>query len=144
MYNWKKYFHSWAQIFISAIKSHLLDPGQGPTFKTRLHVFYNKLSWLLSAKVLLLVFELLHILYCDISWYLATMYNNKERFNLVYRAHTSWLSVIDLLLRQGVFQLLRQGAFQLLNHDHTVSLIAHARDIRVYNINTVDPNENFE
>jgi hypothetical protein len=49
-----------------------------------------------------------------------------------------------LLLRQGVFQLLRQGAFQLLNHDHTVSLIAHARDIRVYNINTVAPNENFE
>ena len=45
------------------------------TLKTRLHVFCNKLSWLLSGKVLLLVFELLHVLYlyCDISWYLATI-----------------------------------------------------------------------
>jgi hypothetical protein len=47
--------------------------AQKHTLKTRLHVFYNKLSWPLSGKVLLLVFELLHILYCDISWYLATI-----------------------------------------------------------------------
>jgi hypothetical protein len=29
---------------------------------------------------------------------------------------------------------------QLLNHDHTVNPV-HERDIRVHNINTVDPNE---
>jgi hypothetical protein len=36
-----------------------------------------------------------------------------------------------------------EGAFQLLRHDHTVNPV-HERDIRVDNINTVDPNENIE
>ena len=33
------------------------------------------------------------------------------------------------------------AAFQLLNHDHAVNPV-HERDVCVYNINTVDPNEN--
>jgi hypothetical protein len=54
-----------------------------------------------------------------------------------FRAHTS------LLFDQCAFELPHQGAFQLLNHDHTVNPV-HERDIRVYNISTVDPNENIE
>jgi hypothetical protein len=32
-----------------------MDPGQVSTLKTRLYVFYNKLSWVLSGKVLLYI-----------------------------------------------------------------------------------------
>jgi hypothetical protein len=60
--------------------------------------------------------------------------------NLVFRAHTSRLFLMDLLRRPGGSQLLHQGVFQLLNHDHTVNPV-HERDIRVYNISTVDSNK---
>jgi hypothetical protein len=66
-----------------------------------------------------------------------------SKIPLAYAYVASEDRALYLLLRQGAFELPHQGAFQLLSHDHTVKTI-HERDILVYNITTVDPNENIE